>query len=291
MSAAFRRAISFCSPWTRIWGETVGFDAGMPFSSNRLLSLILPRAVVWEPWWIRWSAGSQCGLRRRCSPLTSSAAASGLTWLWSPPALTWCAGRSKRKSTTAQSRKKHNFLHFLSGPDLCQGSLYAVAGNDHSVPLVSAPALKELSGEAALHHPRRRHHHARTDVIKVIHALGEATQWWRWLEQRSGWLWGAAAHLQIADVLEDKGVVDVDGLAYLVVHGVDVGLVHSHAFLGQGWGVVDGDVMQLWVVLPVLVCRSDWESGAMWTEHLKIGSRAGSYLSLEFQRHMTLYPR
>lgn len=66
----------------------------------------------------------------------------------------------------------------------------------------------------------------------------------------------ACAHLEIADVLEDKRVVDVDGLAYLVVHGVDVGLVHSHAFLGQRGGVVDGDVMQLWVVLPVLICRT-----------------------------------
>lgn len=40
-------------------------------------------------------------------------------------------------------------------------------------------------------------------------------------------------HLEVADVLEDKGVVDVDGLADLVVHGVDVGLVHGHALLGQ----------------------------------------------------------
>lgn len=64
------------------------------------------------------------------------------------------------------------------------------------------------------------------------------------------------AHLEIADVLEDKRVVDVDGLAYLVVHSVDVGLVHSHAFLSQGRGVVDGDVVQLWVVLPVLICRA-----------------------------------
>lgn len=35
-------------------------------------------------------------------------------------------------------------------------------------------------------------------------------------------------------MLEDKRVVNVDGLAYLVVHSVDVGLVHSHALLGQG---------------------------------------------------------
>ena len=44
----------------------------------------------------------------------------------------------------------------------------------------------------------------------------------------------AALHLKVADVLEDKRVVDVDGLADLVVHCVDVGLVHGHALLGQG---------------------------------------------------------
>ena len=62
-----------------------------------------------------------------------------------------------------------------------------------------------------------------------------------------------SAHLEVADVLEDEGVVDVDGLADLVVHGVDVGLVHGHALLGQRGGVVDGNVMELRVVLPVLI--------------------------------------
>ena len=54
-------------------------------------------------------------------------------------------------------------------------------------------------------------------------------------------------------MLEDEGVVDVDGLADFVVHGVDVRLVHRHALLGQRGGVVDGDVVELRVVLPVLV--------------------------------------
>lgn len=54
-------------------------------------------------------------------------------------------------------------------------------------------------------------------------------------------------------MLEDEGVVDVDGLADLVVHGVDVGLVHGHALPGQRRGVEDRDVVELGVVLPVLV--------------------------------------
>lgn len=59
--------------------------------------------------------------------------------------------------------------------------------------------------------------------------------------------------LEVADVLEDEGVVDVDCLPDLVVHGVDVGLVDGHALPGQRRGVVDGNVVELWVVLPVLV--------------------------------------
>ena len=66
----------------------------------------------------------------------------------------------------------------------------------------------------------------------------------------------ALTDLEVADVLEDEGVVDVDGLADLVVHGVDVGLVDRHALPGQRRGVVDGDVVQLRVVLPVLI----WEN-------------------------------
>lgn len=54
-------------------------------------------------------------------------------------------------------------------------------------------------------------------------------------------------------MFEDKGVVDVDGLADLIIHGINVGLVNSHALPCQGRSVVYGNVMELWVVLPVLI--------------------------------------
>lgn len=77
---------------------------------------------------------------------------------------------------------------------------------------------------------------------------------------------GPLPDLEIADVLEDEGVVDVDGFADLVVHGIDVGLVDGHALPGQGRGVVDGDVVELGVVLPVLVCgHTHKESGPVTT--------------------------
>ena len=43
-----------------------------------------------------------------------------------------------------------------------------------------------------------------------------------------------ALYLEVADMLEDKRVVDIYGLADLVVHCIDVGLVYSHALLSQG---------------------------------------------------------
>lgn len=69
-------------------------------------------------------------------------------------------------------------------------------------------------------------------------------------------------------MFEDKGVVNVDGLADLVVHGVDVGLVNSHALLGQGRGVVDGDVVQLRMVLPILIFGQT-DKGFSWVLSLR----------------------
>ncbi len=65
------------------------------------------------------------------------------------------------------------------------------------------------------------------------------------------------ADLKIADMLEDKRVVNVDGLADLVIHGVHIGLVHRHALLCQGWGIVDRNVVEFRVILPVFI----WNRG------------------------------
>ena len=54
-------------------------------------------------------------------------------------------------------------------------------------------------------------------------------------------------------MLEDKGVGDGNLSANLLIHGSDVCLVDSHAFLGQRRGIVDGNVVQLRVGCPVLI--------------------------------------
>lgn len=68
------------------------------------------------------------------------------------------------------------------------------------------------------------------------------------------------SYLEVADVFEDKGVVDVYGLADLIVHCVDIGLVHGHALFGQGGGVVDGNVVEFRVVLPILIWRGTYKT-------------------------------
>ena len=42
---------------------------------------------------------------------------------------------------------------------------------------------------------------------------------------------------------EDKRVADGDLFANLLIHGVDVSLIDTHTFLGQGRGVVNRNVM------------------------------------------------
>lgn len=60
-------------------------------------------------------------------------------------------------------------------------------------------------------------------------------------------------YIQIANMLENKWIVDVDLLADFVIHGIDVCLINSHAFLCQRGGVVNGDVVELRMILPVFI--------------------------------------
>ena len=57
-------------------------------------------------------------------------------------------------------------------PHLGERPLHAVPSDDDAIPLVCAPALKQLSGQTALHHTGGCHHHAGADVVEMVHALG-----------------------------------------------------------------------------------------------------------------------
>ncbi|RUS76898.1 hypothetical protein EGW08_015337, partial [Elysia chlorotica] len=96
-----------------------------------------------------------------------------------------------------------------------QCSLDAVASDDAAIPLVGAPALKQLSAETALHHAGTGQHHRGADVVKLFHVLYKN------------------AHLQVYNMFEHKGVAHGDLSADFFVHGIDVSLVDTHALFGQ----------------------------------------------------------
>lgn len=62
-----------------------------------------------------------------------------------------------------------------------------------------------------------------------------------------------SACLEAGNVFENERIVDGNLSADLVVHGVDVCLVNGHALLRQGRSVVNGDLVKLRVLAPVLV--------------------------------------
>ena len=54
-------------------------------------------------------------------------------------------------------------------------------------------------------------------------------------------------------MLELERISDMDFLSDLVIHGVDISLIDGHAALCQRGRIVNGNVVQLRVVGPVLV--------------------------------------
>jgi len=59
--------------------------------------------------------------------------------------------------------------------------------------------------------------------------------------------------LQVGNVPENKGVVHRNLPANAIVHGIDVRLVDGHALFGQRGSIVDGNLMELWVLRPELI--------------------------------------
>lgn len=94
---------------------------------------------------------------------------------------------------------------------------------------MAAPGFEEFATETGLHHAGCGHDDAWTDVLKVVDAL------------------------EVADVLEDEGIVDGNLPLDATVHGADVRLVDGHALLGERGGVVDGNVVKFGVLRPVFV--------------------------------------
>jgi hypothetical protein len=59
--------------------------------------------------------------------------------------------------------------------------------------------------------------------------------------------------IQGLDVLEMEGIGLCKLVPYPFIHGVYVCLVDSHAPLGKRGGVIDRNLMELWVFGPILI--------------------------------------
>jgi len=62
-------------------------------------------------------------------------------------------------------------------------------------------------------------------------------------------------YLQIRNVPKHKWIIDCYLPSNLIIHSIHIGLIHSHALLCQGRGIVDGNVMQFWMLTPILIWK------------------------------------
>mmetsp|Transcript_32191 Transcript_32191/g.80608 ORF Transcript_32191/g.80608 Transcript_32191/m.80608 type:complete len:418 (+) Transcript_32191:742-1995(+) len=118
---------------------------------------------------------------------------------------------------------------------LCQdlaghGALDGEIRDDDAVPLVLAPRLQQLAADARLQHGGGGHDHAGAHVIEV----------------RRG---------EMLDPAEEEGVamLRLKCLLDIVVHHLNVGLVHAQRAAREARGLVDGHVVDLGVRFPVVV--------------------------------------
>ena len=63
------------------------------------------------------------------------------------------------------------------------------------------------------------------------------------------------SNLEVGNVLELERIPVRDFALNFLIHGINIRLVNSHAALGKGRSVVDGDIVQLWMSAPILVCE------------------------------------
>ncbi len=54
-------------------------------------------------------------------------------------------------------------------------------------------------------------------------------------------------------MFEHKRVAHGDLASDLVIHGIDVGLVHTHTLFGQLGSIVDRYIMKFWMIAPIFI--------------------------------------
>jgi len=62
-------------------------------------------------------------------------------------------------------------------------------------------------------------------------------------------------YLQVGNVSKHKWIVDRNLTPNLIIHGIHIGLIHSHTLLCQRRCIVDGNVVQFWVLTPIFIWK------------------------------------
>jgi hypothetical protein len=112
---------------------------------------------------------------------------------------------------------------------VCGAHLDGKVGDDDAVAGVLTPRLEELAAEARLQHARRREHDARAELAVRPEPP------------------------RVAHVAELEGVALLERRAHVVVHHLDVRLVHAKRLGRYAGGLVDRDAAEGGVAGPVVV--------------------------------------
>lgn len=62
-------------------------------------------------------------------------------------------------------------------------------------------------------------------------------------------------YLEVRNVPEHKWIIDCNLSSNLIIHSIHIGLIHSHALLCQRRCIIDWNVMQFWMLTPILIWK------------------------------------
>lgn len=151
----------------------------------------------------------------------------------------WCSPAGARQTARHDGLDVLWLLHNL----LRHRALDTVTGDDDAVLVAGRPSFQKLAAHTVLQHTRTGQHDTAANILKPIKTLERPDEP---KIPRSTTTGCVARGLGLSCTL---GIQALD----VIVHGARVCLVHHHALLGEVAGIVDGEILEIGVLAPVLV--------------------------------------
>jgi len=130
------------------------------------------------------------------------------------------------------------FVHDL----LSHCSFDAVPSNDDPISIIRRPTLQQFPTNSILQHARASQHHASPDIIEALQVLQAPYEF----KVPGSALADITGQLGLRHALAEQAL-DV------IVHGADVRLVDDHALPREVGGIVDRELLEVRMAVPVLV--------------------------------------